>query len=136
MIKYFNLKIKEIKMIFLLTLLFSIYMGWSMGANDAANCVGADIGSGVMKIRVRLTPLMTIASEIGSSLNIHLYTHFGIPVSTSHSIVGAIWGIGIYQGIKAINLKIAKEIILTWAITPLISGIISYVVIKILCIFL
>lgn len=38
-------------MVFFFTILFSIYMGWSMGANDAANCVGADIGSGVMKVR-------------------------------------------------------------------------------------
>ncbi|MCM8810098.1 MAG: inorganic phosphate transporter [Candidatus Omnitrophica bacterium] len=111
-------------------------MGWSMVANDSANCVGADIGSGVMKIRVRLTPLVTIAAEIGSFLNIHLYTHFGIPVSTSHSTVVPIWGIGIYQGIKAINLKVEKEIILTWATIPLIAGIISYVMIKIFCIFL
>ncbi len=85
---------------------------------------------------VRLTPLMTIALEIGSSLNVHLYTHFGIPVSTSHSIVGAIWGIGLYQGMRTINLKLAKEIITTWAITPLISGIITYVMTKILLIFI
>ncbi|MCM8786179.1 MAG: anion permease [Candidatus Omnitrophica bacterium] len=145
--------------------LTSAYLAFTWGANDVANATGVLIGTGKFSPKIasliggisiaigvstwgykvietvgfnilRLTPLMTIAAEIGSSLNIHLYTHFGIPVSTSHSIVGAIWGIGIYQGIKTINLKAAKEIIITWAITPLISGIISYVVAKILYIFI
>jgi len=74
-----------------------------------------------------ITPLLTIAIETGTALNVQIYTNFGIPVSTSHSIVGAVWGAGILQGIKTINLKLAREIILTWAITPLISGIITYI---------
>ncbi|MFN4227951.1 MAG: anion permease [Candidatus Ratteibacteria bacterium] len=155
----------ERQLVILFIYLTSAYLAFTWGANDVANATGVLIGTGKFSPKisaliggismaigvstwgykvietvgfniVRLTPLMTIAAEIGSSLNIHLYTHFGIPVSTSHSIVGAIWGIGIYQGIKTINLKVAREIIITWAITPLISGIISYVVVKILCIFI
>jgi len=38
-------------MILIPVVLAALYMGWSMGANDAANCVGADIGSGMMSLR-------------------------------------------------------------------------------------
>jgi PiT family inorganic phosphate transporter len=143
----------------------SAYLAFTWGANDVANATGVLIGTGKISPKiasliggiaiaigvstwgykvietvgfniVHLTPLMTIALEIGSSLNVHLYTHLGIPVSTSHSIVGAIWGIGFHKGVRAINFKLAKEIIITWALTPLISGIISYAVIKILLFFI
>ncbi|MCM8771597.1 MAG: anion permease [Candidatus Omnitrophica bacterium] len=164
----FSLKpVKKIEkqLVIIFIYLTSAYLAFSWGANDVANATGVLIGTGRITPKlasligaiaiaigvstwgykvietvgfniIRLSPLMTIAAEIGSSLNVHLYTHLGIPVSTSHSIVGAIWGIGLYQGIKAINLKIAKEIILTWAITPLFSGIISYVVTKLILIFI
>jgi len=159
-------------MIFILTLLLSLYMGWSMGANDAANCVGADIGSGVMKLKhgiiitilfsflgailfgsnviktigkgvvpLNVLPqdiasLISLVSLFGAGTWITIATYKKYPVSTSHSIVGAIWGIGFHKGVKAINFKLAKEIILTWALIPLISGIISYGVIKILLFFI
>jgi len=134
----------------------SAYLAFSWGANDVANATGILIGAskftpyhasiigaiamslGVITWGYRvietvgfkiahITPLMTIAIEIATALNVHLYTHFGIPVSTAHSIVGAVWGAGIVQGIKTMNLKLVREIVLTWAITPLISGIITYI---------
>lgn len=139
----------------------SAYLAFSWGANDVANATGVLIGTqkftsqqaaiiggmaiilGVMtwgyrvietvgfKI-VHITPIMTIALEIATALNVHLYTLLGIPVSTSHSIVGAVWGAGIVQGIKTMNLKLVREIVITWAITPLISGIITYTVLGII----
>ena len=136
--------------------LTSAYLAFCWGANDVANATGvllgikpftarsaAILGAFAMSIGVmtwgyrvietvgfkitNITPLLTIAIETGTALNVQIYTNFGIPVSTSHSIVGAVWGAGILQGIKTINLKLAREIILTWAITPLISGIITYI---------
>ena len=143
----------------------SAYLAFSWGANDVANATGILIGTGNITPKgasiigalaitlgittwgykvietigfniVQLTPLMTIAVEVSSAINIHLYTHYGIPVSTSHSIVGAIWGIGILQGIKTINWKIAKDIILTWVLTPVISGLITFIFLRIINAFL
>ena len=143
----------------------SAYLAFSWGANDVANATGILIGTGNITPKgasiigalaitlgittwgykvietigfniVQLTPLMTIAVEVSSAINIHLYTHYGIPVSTSHSIVGAIWGIGILQGIKTINWKIAKDIMLTWALTPVISGLITFIFLRIINAFL
>jgi inorganic phosphate transporter, PiT family len=137
----------------------SAYLAFTWGANDVANATGilfgtekftphtaALIGSLAIIIGVvtwgyrvietvgfriiHITPLMTIAIEIATALNVHIYTHYGIPVSTSHSIIGAVWGVGIIQGVKTMNLKLAREIILTWALTPVVSGIITYIIIS------
>jgi len=134
----------------------SAYLAFIWGANDVANATGilfgtarftpasaAFLGSAAIVIgtvtwgyRVietvgfriaHITPLMTIAIEVATALNIHVYTHYGIPVSTSHSIIGAVWGAGIVQGIKTMNLKLARDIVLTWALTPVISGTITYI---------
>ncbi|RKY31954.1 MAG: inorganic phosphate transporter [Candidatus Omnitrophota bacterium] len=135
--------------------LTSMYLAFTWGANDVANATGVLIGTGRVSPRIaaliggiaitigvttwgyrvietvgfkitNLTPLMTIGIEIAASLNIQLYTHFGIPVSTSHSIVGAVWGVGLLHGIKAVNLRLFRDIVLAWAFTPVISGIITY----------
>jgi PiT family inorganic phosphate transporter len=62
--------------------------------------------------------------------NVHIYTVFGIPVSTSHSIVGAIFGVGLVKGMRVLNLRIAREIVICWLTTPFISGVISFLVLK------
>ncbi len=139
----------------------SAYLAFTWGANDVANATGILFGTqkftsgaasliGALAITVgvvtwgyrvietvgfkiaHITPVMTVAIEVATALNVHIYTHYGIPVSTSHSIIGAVWGAGIVQGIKTMNLKLAREIILTWALTPLVSGIITYIIINVL----
>lgn len=141
--------------------LASIYLAFTWGANDVANATGILVGLGnftptsasligglaitlgvvtwgykvieTVGFKItNLTPLMTIGAEVASALNVHLYTLWGIPVSTSHSIVGAIWGVGLIHGIKAINLKLAREIVATWAFTPVIAGALSFVVLKLM----
>lgn len=155
----------ETQLIIFLIYITSAYLAFSWGANDVANATGILIGTGRISSQiaafigglaitigvvtwghkvietvgfkiVHLTPLMTIAIEIASSLNIHLYTLLGIPVSTSHSIVGAIWGVGLFHGIKAVNFKLARDITISWALTPLIAGIITYVGLKIILLFI
>lgn len=62
-----------------------------------------------------------------AALWLHLATFFGMPVSTTHSIVGAVIGFGlIHAGAGAINWKITIEIILSWFISPLFGGILAY----------
>jgi len=75
---------------------------------------------------------MTITAEIASGLNVHIYTLLGIPVSTSHSIVGAVAGVGLAKGMRMINRKILLEIILAWALTPFCAGLISFITLKII----
>ncbi|HOL67870.1 MAG TPA: inorganic phosphate transporter, partial [bacterium] len=60
----------------------------------------------------------------------------GIPVSTSHSIVGAIFGVGLATGIKALNLRLVRDIFVTWAVTPVVAGAISWAVVKLVVLFM
>jgi PiT family inorganic phosphate transporter len=70
---------------------------------------------------------MAFAAQLASAINVHFYTVLGIPVSTSHSIVGAIFGVGLVKGLKVVNLRIMREIIFCWIATPFVSGLISFI---------
>jgi PiT family inorganic phosphate transporter len=50
--------------------------------------------------------------------------------------VGAIFGVGLVRGVRVVNLKIMREIIICWLLTPFISGVISFILLKLLTIFL
>ncbi|WP_213358142.1 inorganic phosphate transporter [Chlamydiifrater phoenicopteri] len=64
-----------------------------------------------------LTPSRGFSAGFGSSLTIALASALGLPVSTTHVVVGAVLGIGVARGIRAINLNIIKDIIMSWFIT-------------------
>ena len=135
------------------------YVAYSWGANDVANAVGVISGAGILTPKTsvmlgglaiilgvitwgykvietigteitHLLPLMAFAAQLASAINVHIYTVFGIPVSTSHSIVGAIFGVGLVRGMHVLNLRIVKDIVLSWLATPFISGIISFIILK------
>jgi len=138
--------------------LTSIYLAFTWGANDVANVTGAISGTGIVSpfaatvigalaiilgivtwgkrvmqtVGFRIThllPLMTLVAEIASGLNVHIYTMLGIPVSTSHSIVGAIFGVGLIRGIRSIQKGVARDIILAWSLTPFCAGLVSFLII-------
>lgn len=141
------------------------YVAYSWGANDVANAVGVIAGAGIIPINLgialggaaivlgivtwgykvietigteiaHLLPIMAFSAQLASAINVHIYTLFGIPVSTSHSIVGAIFGVGLVKGVHVLNLRIMKEITVCWLATPFISGVISFVVLKGIVFFL
>jgi PiT family inorganic phosphate transporter len=54
-------------------------------------------------------------------------TYLGWPVSTTHSIVGAIVGFGVVGiNVEAVNWDVVGNIMLSWVVTPFISGILAY----------
>ncbi|MFA4640202.1 inorganic phosphate transporter [Pyrococcus kukulkanii] len=54
----------------------------------------------------------------------------GMPISTTHTVVGAVIGVGLARGIKAINKDIVKDIVISWFVTVPTAGIISAVIFK------
>ncbi|MBT3394795.1 MAG: inorganic phosphate transporter [Waddliaceae bacterium] len=64
-----------------------------------------------------LTPSRGFAAEIGASTTIVLASSFGLPVSTTHILVGAIFGVGIARGMSALNMGTIRDIVLSWFIT-------------------
>lgn len=64
-----------------------------------------------------LTPTRGFAAEISAATVILLATKMGLPISTTHTLVGAVLGIGLARGIGALNLGVLKDIVGAWVVT-------------------
>ena len=56
----------------------------------------------------------------------------GMPISTTHTVVGAVIGIGLARGVKAINKDIVRDIIISWFVTVPVAAVISAVIFRVL----
>jgi PiT family inorganic phosphate transporter len=72
-------------------------------------------------------PLAALVAVAAESITVYIYTQVGVPVSTSQAIVGAVVGIGLIRGIKAVNKRMIGEIIAGWLTTPLASGMLAFI---------
>jgi PiT family inorganic phosphate transporter len=72
-----------------------------------------------------------VVSELSEAITVHIFTQVGVPVSTSQAIVGAVAGVGIVKDVKTVSKKMLVEIGIGWISTPLLSGVLSYTIIKI-----
>jgi PiT family inorganic phosphate transporter len=74
-----------------------------------------------------LTPSRGFAAELGAATTIVLASSTGIPISTTHTLVGAILGVGMARGISAIDLSVVGRIFLSWIVTIPIGGILAVI---------
>jgi len=65
----------------------------------------------------RLTPAQGFCAETGGAITLFAATHFGIPVSTTHTITGAIVGVGASRRLSAVRWNIASSIVVAWVVT-------------------
>jgi len=65
----------------------------------------------------KLKPVSGFCAEAGSAVTLFLATYFGIPVSTTHTITGAIIGVGSLQSSAAVRWGVAKQIVWAWVLT-------------------
>src|SRR5476651_2481069 len=65
----------------------------------------------------RLTPQQGFCAETGGAITLFLATHFGVPVSTTHTITGAIVGVGTAQKMSAVRWGVAGNIVWAWVFT-------------------
>jgi PiT family inorganic phosphate transporter len=75
----------------------------------------------------RLTPMQGFCAETGGALTLFLATGLGVPVSTTHTITGAIVGVGAARRVSAVRWNVAKDIVVAWIITMPMSGFIAAV---------
>ena len=137
----------------LLFLSSGLFLGWSLGANDAANVFGTAVGTRMVKFRTaaivcsvfivlgatisgagaahtlgRLGAVNALAGSftvaLASALTTFWMTKLRIPVSTSQSIVGAIIGWNLYSSAVTDTASLTK-IVTTWVACPLISAFIA-----------
>ena len=73
----------------------------------------------------KLQPVSGFAAETGASIAIFTATHFGIPVSTTHAITGAIVGVGATRRLSAVRWGIAGRIVWAWILTIPMAGLIG-----------
>ena len=65
----------------------------------------------------RLTPMQGFCAETGGAITLFIATHLGVPVSTTHTITGAIVGVGASRRVSAVRWGVAKNIVVAWVIT-------------------
>jgi len=79
-----------------------------------------------------LTPSRGFSAEFGTATTVLACSLLGLPVSTTHTLVGSIIGVGIARGIATLNFQIVKNIVFSWIITLPLTAILSIIIYKIL----
>ena len=140
-------------LIIIIFLLGGLFLGWSLGANDAANVFGTAVGTRMIRFKTAaiVCSLFVIlgavisgagttetlgklgainalpgafAACVAAGLSVYLMTKLGLPVSTTQAIVGAIVGWNIYTG-SSTNIKILFTILSTWILCPIIAAVVA-----------
>jgi PiT family inorganic phosphate transporter len=163
-----------IEVIFLITIIVSIYMAWNIGANDAANSMATSYGSGALTLKQiiiiagilefsgafffgsRVTKTVgkgivpielldphiiaigALAAIFSAGLWITIATYYHLPVSTSHSIVGAMLGFGLATvsedliPLEAIKWGVLNKIVMSWILSPLTGAILAFMIFSVI----
>ena len=113
---------------------------WVLALGGAGIVVGlATWGWRVMETVGRnithLTPTRGFSAEFGAATTIVLASKLGIPISTTHTLVGAVLGVGLARGISAVNLTTIRDIIISWIVTIPAGAFLAVVFFYILSIF-
>ncbi len=138
----------------LLLLSSGLFLGWNLGANDAANIMGSAVGSRMLSFRraavigavfvvlgaaaggfggsETLGRLGTVGSLGGSfavalsaAVTLFLFTRAGLPVSTSQAIVGALIGWNFFSNAST-DWSVLSSIALSWVSSPLLAAVFSW----------
>jgi len=87
--------------------------GIVLGLGTYGYRVMATVGTKITEI----TPTRGVAADIAATATVLICTRMKLPVSTTHTLVGAIMGIGLARGLAGIDSRIAKKIFKSWLIT-------------------
>ncbi len=127
-----------------------LFLGWSLGANDAANLFGTAVGAKVIKFKTaaiimsifviigavssgsgashtlgKLGSISTLSGAfivaLASGVTVFVMTRYGLPVSTSQSIVGAIIGWNLFSS-NPTSINTLSKIVMTWVLCPVLSA--------------
>ena len=74
-----------------------------------------------------LTPSRGFAAELAAATTIVIASGTGIPISTTHTLVGAVLGVGMARGIAAIDLRVVGRIFVSWVVTIPAGGILAVI---------
>ncbi len=83
-----------------------------------------------------ITPTRGFSAEFATASVVLANSYIGMPISTTHTLVGSVIGVGFARGIKALDLKVIYRIILSWIATVPIVAIISIAIFKLIMIII
>src|ERR1700743_835150 len=102
---------------------------WVVLACQASMALGTLMGGWrivrTMGLRItKLTPMPGFCAETGGAMSLFMATALGVPVSTTHTITGAIVGVGAARRVSAVRWNVASSIVYAWVITiPASAGV-------------
>lgn len=105
---------------------------WVVMACQAAMALGTLFGGWrivrTMGSRItHLTPVQGVCAETAGAITLFGATWLGVPVSTTHTITGAIVGVGAARRVSAVRWNVAKDIVVAWIVTMPAAGLIGAV---------
>lgn len=141
-----------------LAILGGSYMAFNFGTNEVANASGPLVGAGFMEPKVAgifgaialsmgaltfsyavmytvgkkitvLGPVSAFAAQFGSAIAVSIANFFGLPVSSSQSIVGGVVGVGLAAG-ESVEKSVIRDVVIGWVATPLTAIGIALVIFK------
>jgi PiT family inorganic phosphate transporter len=74
-----------------------------------------------------LTPMQGVCAEAAGALTLFGATIMGVPVSTTHTVTGAVIGVGAARRASAVRWNVAKDIVVAWIVTMPAAGLIAAV---------
>jgi inorganic phosphate transporter, PiT family len=106
------------------TLWISVLGGFAMatGTLTFGHRVTQTVGGGITS----LDPVSAYSAQMSAALAVHFFSLYGIPVSTSQAVIGALIGVGILQGVKTVRAKKLAGIAAGWVATPTAAGLFSF----------
>jgi PiT family inorganic phosphate transporter len=93
--------------------MFSCYAAMGLGTLIGGWRIVHTMGSRITRLR----PFQGFCAETGGAITLFTATYFGIPVSTTHTITGAIIGVGAARSVSAVRWKVANNIVFAWIVT-------------------
>lgn len=98
---------------------FGIVVGLTMLGGRVIRTVGESI--------THLTPSRGFAAEMATAATVIIASGTGLPISTTQTLVGAVLGIGLVQGVSALNVRTVRNIFISWAVTLPVGATLSVI---------
>lgn len=96
-----------------------IVLGLAMYGKHVIATVGNNI--------TELTPSRGFAATLAAATTVVLASGTGLPISTTHTLVGAVLGVGLARGMEALNMTVIRNIFMSWIVTLPAGGLLSIV---------
>ena len=86
------------------------------------------VGKGIVKLDLS----MGVGAKLAQSMTAHTSAALGYPTSMNQALIGGVGGAGAARGLKTVDMAAMKEIIISWFLTPVVAGIVSFILYSVL----